>query len=132
MYEETNDEIKSLIGDTNLFILPDEDDIGIGSIAETEIMIAESGFRRQGLGIEAMILMILYGIEQLKIKHFIAKIGLDNISSIKMFTEKLLFKEDSRSKVFQEVTLSKEVDSEWIESLKRKVQYTTEPYTNLE
>lgn len=92
-------------------------------------MIAEEKFRRKGLGIEAITLMILYGIEQLNIKHFLAKIGLENTNSIRMYTEKLLFKEDSRSKVFQEVTLSKEVNDEWIGSLKEKVQYRLEDYT---
>lgn len=91
-------------------------------------MIAETQQRGKGFGIEAMSLMILYGIEYLKIKHFIAKIGLENASSIKMFSEKLNFKEDSRSDVFQEVTLSKEVDTEWTETLKRRFKYEIEQY----
>uniref|UniRef100_A0A336KZZ8 CSON002218 protein n=1 Tax=Culicoides sonorensis TaxID=179676 RepID=A0A336KZZ8_CULSO len=129
IYNKTGDEIKSAVGDTNLFILFDEES-GIGSIAETEIMIAESDHRGKGLGLEAMTLMILYGIEHLEVKHFLAKIGLDNSSSIRMFTEKLLFKEDSRSDVFQEITLSKEVTHEWVQSLKKNLNYSIEKYTN--
>ncbi|XP_063695649.1 alpha/beta-tubulin-N-acetyltransferase 9 [Culicoides brevitarsis] len=129
-FDATNDEIASLIGDTNLFILPDDEDSGIGSIAEAEIMIAETDFRRKGCGLEAMTLMILYGIEHLRIKHFLAKIGLENESSIKMFREKLLFTEDSRSEVFQEVTLSKEVDEEYLRTLKNRVKFSLEEYTS--
>lgn len=45
------------------------------------------------------------GIEQLNIKHFQAKIGLDNVASIRMF-QKMGFEEISRSTVFNEVTLA--------------------------
>ena len=80
-------------------------------------MIAEKSFRGQHLGWEAMVLMLLYGVEYLKIDAFEVKIKLENSSSIKMF-EKLQFEEISRSEVFSEVTLSAKVTSDWTNFLR--------------
>ncbi|KAL5277192.1 NAT9 family protein [Megaselia abdita] len=111
VFEETGNEIESLIGDTNIFLSEDEELTG-----EAEIMIAEKGFQGKGLGWEAMVLMLKYGAEFLKIQKFCVKIGELNEKSLKMFS-KLGFEETSRSTVFKEVTLDKSVDNSWIEFL---------------
>ncbi len=106
-YEAEKDEIGAMIGDTNIFMSSDEMLLG-----EAEIMIAETKFRGQKLGWESMVLMLLYGIDHLKIEKFEAKIKLENAKSIQMF-EKLRFKEQSRSQVFQEITMGIEITEEW-------------------
>jgi len=46
-----------MIGDVNLFLTDPED----RTVAEIELMIADPGFRRLGLGREAALLMLRYG-----------------------------------------------------------------------
>ncbi|CAB3220939.1 unnamed protein product [Arctia plantaginis] len=117
IYDQINNEIESMIGDTNIFIVDQEYAIG-----EIEIMIAEPSARGKKLGWEAVILMLLYGIQYIQLKVFEAKISLSNEISINMF-KKLGFQEKSRSEIFQEITLEKEVSMEWIEWLSKEVQY---------
>ena len=81
-------------------------------------MIAETSFRGQHLGWQAMTLMLLYGIEYLKIDAYEVKIKLENQNSISMF-EKLKFEETSRSEVFGEMTLVAKVSSDWTAFLKK-------------
>ncbi|XP_049888078.1 alpha/beta-tubulin-N-acetyltransferase 9 isoform X1 [Pectinophora gossypiella] len=116
-YEQESDEIESMIGDTNIFIVDRELEIG-----EIEIMLAEETARGKKLGWEAVILMLLYGIKHIHLKMFEAKISFSNEISITMF-KKLGFEEKSRSDVFQEVTLQKKVTEEWIEWLSKHYQY---------
>lgn len=106
-----------MIGDTNIFITDIEFAAG-----EIEIMIAEESARGNKFGWEAVILMILYGIQHIHLQSLEAKISLTNDISIKMF-KKLGFEEKSVSEVFQEVTLEKKVNDEWIEWLNKEVQY---------
>ena len=108
-----NDENKAMIGDTNIFLRREDSEELIG---EAEIMIAEKGFRGQKLGWEAMHLMLMYGVQELKIEAFEAKIKTHNKPSIAMF-EKMKFVETSRSDIFQEVTLTKRVDLDWTKYL---------------
>uniref|UniRef100_A0A1E1W4X0 N-acetyltransferase domain-containing protein n=1 Tax=Pectinophora gossypiella TaxID=13191 RepID=A0A1E1W4X0_PECGO len=108
---------ESMIGDTNIFIVDRELEIG-----EIEIMLAEETARGKKLGWEAVILMLLYGIKHIHLKMFEAKISFSNEISITMF-KKLGFEEKSRSDVFQEVTLQKKVTEEWIEWLSKHYQY---------
>lgn len=75
-------------------------------------MIAERSCRGQGLGWQAMTLMLRYGISHLSVDVYEAKIKIHNEKSIKMF-QKLKFEEHSRSEVFGEVTLRVRVTEEW-------------------
>ncbi|KAG8041077.1 hypothetical protein G9C98_002065 [Cotesia typhae] len=104
--------VDSMIGDTNLYL----NDIEEPFTAECEIMIAEKYARGQKMGWEALILMLRYGIEALKINKYRAKIKIDNEKSIKMFN-KLRFNEISRSVVFEEVTLECDASPQWKEFL---------------
>lgn len=117
IYEKSNDDTDAMIGDTNIFITDNELAAG-----EIEIMIAEESARGKKFGWEAVILMFLYGIKHINIKLFEAKISLTNTISIKMFN-KLGFQEKSVSDVFQEVTLEKKVNDEWIRWLNEQAQY---------
>ncbi|CAK1548627.1 unnamed protein product [Leptosia nina] len=121
-YELHNDEIDSMIGDTNIFIT--DKDIGQGEI---EIMLAEESARGKKLGQEAVTIMLLYGIESINLKRYEAKISLTNEISFKMF-KKLGFEEESRSLVFQEITLARNVTEEWVISLKAQYPYTVQDY----
>lgn len=107
LFDQTESEVQSMIGDTNLYINHDET-----VIAEGEIMIAEPDFLGQRRGWEAMLLMFRYGIESLSITKYQVKIGMANVPSLGMF-KKMNFKVASESEVFQEVTLEAEVDSPW-------------------
>lgn len=95
-------------GDVNFFF-NDHDD---HSIAEIEIMIAESGSRRNGLATEALNLFMAYGVSVLGVTKFRAKIGEANTASLVLFGQKLGYKEVSRSPVFKEVTLELAVEGE--------------------
>ncbi|KAI9144596.1 N-acetyltransferase 9, partial [Paraphysoderma sedebokerense] len=95
-----------MVGDVNLFF-NDPDEL---HTAEIEIMIAEPECRRKGIGFEALIMMMHYGIFDLRISKFVAKISLKNTPSIDLFTRKLGFKEYSVSTVFEETTLHLKVD----------------------
>lgn len=111
--EDSGDELEALVGDTNIFLSRDDGKL----CGEIEIMIAEEFARGKGFGLESTLIMLKYGIDKLKIDTYVAKIGLDNTKSIKMF-EKLGFQEESRSSVFNELTLSRDCDEKWSSSLK--------------
>ncbi|XP_041364872.1 N-acetyltransferase 9-like protein isoform X2 [Gigantopelta aegis] len=98
--KQEDNEIDSMIGDVNLFL----NDVSNRKNAEIEIMIAEETYRGKGLGKEALLSMMRYGVEVLHLDRITAKIGYDNKPSICMFM-KLGFTEVSRSDIFQEVTL---------------------------
>ncbi|XP_029339178.1 N-acetyltransferase 9 isoform X2 [Mus caroli] len=96
-----------MVGDVNLFLTDLEDP----TLGEIEVMIAEPSYRRQGLGTEASLLIMSYGLTK-----FEAKIGQENEPSIRMF-QKLHFKQVAMSNVFQEVTLRlavSEPERKWI------------------
>ncbi|XP_068762189.1 N-acetyltransferase 9-like protein isoform X2 [Montipora capricornis] len=73
-------EIDCMAGDVNLFLDVNHDDI-----AEIEIMIAEPSCRRKGLGREALLAMMNYGVTYLGIKKYEAKIGCGNDASLTLF-----------------------------------------------
>ncbi|XP_019641862.1 PREDICTED: N-acetyltransferase 9-like protein [Branchiostoma belcheri] len=93
-------EIDSMIGDVNLFFTNQE----CPTEAEIEIMIAEPSSRRKGAGREALTTMMAYGVQELGVTEYMAKIGYSNHGSLSLF-HKLGYTEVSRSDVFQEVTL---------------------------
>ena len=113
-------EINSMIGDVNLFF----NNIDNKKEAELEVMIAENSMRGQGLGKEAVAVMMYYGYLCLSISMFSVKIGFGNVASIKLFT-KLGFTEVSKSNVFQEVTLGLECSANEFQTNIVKV---VEPY----
>ncbi|XP_023316648.1 N-acetyltransferase 9-like protein [Trichogramma pretiosum] len=117
-FQEKSNEIDSMIGDTNLFFDNSEKE----KIAEIEIMIAEKIDRGKGCGREATILMLIYGIEKLGVQKYSAKISIENVKSCNMF-QKLDFIEISRSSVFKEVTLEKNVDCTWLNWLRSNVKF---------
>ncbi|TPX67328.1 hypothetical protein SpCBS45565_g03880 [Spizellomyces sp. 'palustris'] len=110
-----------MVGDVNLFF-NDHDD---PHSAELELMIAEPSARRQGLGIEAAMLMMRYAIASLRVTTFTAKISLSNTPSLVLFKYKLGFHEVTVSEVFQEVTLARPCD----ESLNRLLEGGTDGWT---
>lgn len=132
-FEQTNDEISSLIGDTNLFLLVDNDDDGDDELslgrrtAEAEIMIAERSAQGRHFGWESMLIMLSYGHVTIGCSRFVAKIGMANVKSCKMF-EKMKFIEKSRSQVFEEITYERECNEEWLLWLRENVEYKTENY----
>ncbi|KAF2363984.1 GNAT domain, partial [Trinorchestia longiramus] len=107
-YDETTDEVSSMIGDTNLYLT----DCDNPSPGEIEVMIAEKDARRGGRGREATMMMLRYCVENLKVSKFLAKIGYANEPSMKLFRS-LHFKEISRSEVFQELTFELVVADDW-------------------
>ncbi|XP_023934190.1 alpha/beta-tubulin-N-acetyltransferase 9 [Bicyclus anynana] len=117
IYSEKNNEIESMIGDTNIFITNKDT-----ATAEIEIMIAEERARGKKIGWEAVIIMLFYGIKYVGVKKYEAKISFANNVSINMF-KKLGFSELSRSEVFQETTLEKNVSADWTEWLHRQFNF---------
>lgn len=116
-------EIDSMVGDVNLFF-NDNDDT---HAAEIEIMIAEPCARGKGFGKEALSMMMKYGTSKLAVKKYTAKIGCDNIPSLKLF--KILgFREVSRSEVFQEVTLELPVAGDAVTAKLLTEDYKTRQY----
>eukprot|EP00899_Mesostigma_viride_P018323 jgi/Mesvir1/26492/Mv25606-RA.1 len=90
----------AMAGDVNLYCNDHDDD----SKAEVEVMIANAESRGQGLGQEAVELMLAYAITHLNLRTFTAKIGMANTSSLSLF-RKLGFATVSSSQAFQEETL---------------------------
>ncbi|KAJ3036349.1 hypothetical protein HDV00_002822 [Rhizophlyctis rosea] len=108
-----------MVGDVNLFFNDHENP----NAAEIEIMIAEESVRGQGIGLEALQLMMRYAVANLNTTVFTSKISISNDASVKLFTQKLAFEEIGRSDIFQEVTLERKVDAEFREYLDRNTQW---------
>lgn len=113
VYESSRDEVEAMIGDVNLFF----NDQDAPRNAEIEVMIAESSKRQKGRGKEAIHLMMRYGVEELHVEAFTAKIKLSNEVSLRLF-EKLGFSLVSTSEVFQEATYFLQVDDQLLTSLR--------------
>lgn len=136
-FDRTSNEIESLVGDTNLFMLENEDDELNPSFgddvtpkrttAETEIMIAESSAQRKRFGWEAMLLMLAFGQRTIGCTRFVAKIGFANQRSIQMFVN-MQFTEVSRSEVFEEITFERLCTDDWLQWLAANVEYTINAY----
>ncbi|KAJ9537867.1 hypothetical protein OSB04_030600 [Centaurea solstitialis] len=105
--------VEAMVGDVNVY-MNDLDDSHMGEI---EIMIAEpKRSRGKGLGMESVLMMMVFAIDNHKISCFRAKIGDSNEASLNMF-RKLGFKEVSHSEIFKEVTLELLVTTEKSEEL---------------
>lgn len=102
---DRHNEIKSMVGDVNLFFNNSEEP----HAAELEIMIAESEYRRRGMGKEAVKMMMHYGYHKLNANHFAVRIGENNTESVSLF-KKLGFFETDYSEVFKEKTLKLNVE----------------------
>src|SRR5689334_17274599 len=80
-------------------------------------MIAEQWARRGGRGIESIALMLLYGIHELRLTQYTAKIGRKNTSSIQLFQQRLEFVPVSVSEAFDETTFELDVNDDVISKL---------------
>ncbi|KAF9571654.1 N-acetyltransferase 9 [Mortierella alpina] len=98
---------QTMVGDVNLFF-NDHDD---PHSAEIEIMIAEPTYRRKGMGLEAIRMMITYAYESLGTKRITAKISTENEGSIQLFLTQLGFNQIGYSQIFEEVTLERILSS---------------------
>jgi len=101
LIEEGKSEIESMIGDVNLFLNDPEDD----QAGEVEVMIAEESHRQKGCATEALKLMMGYCYDMIHISRFVAKIGKHNLKSYSLFKNKLKFKFESESEIFEEFTM---------------------------
>ncbi|KAL8242559.1 hypothetical protein R6Q59_012861 [Mikania micrantha] len=99
--------VEAMVGDVNIYM----NDLEDTQLAEIEIMIAEPKSRGKGIGMESVLMMLVFAIENHKINTFRAKIGDSNEASLRMFN-KLGFKEVSHSEIFKEVTLELPVTTE--------------------
>nr|XP_043624497.1 N-acetyltransferase 9-like protein [Erigeron canadensis]XP_043624498.1 N-acetyltransferase 9-like protein [Erigeron canadensis] len=99
--------VEAMVGDVNVYM----NDLEDSHLGEIEIMIAEPKCRGKGLGMESVLMMLVFAIENHKINTFRAKIGFSNEASLNMF-KKLGFKEVSHSEIFKEVTLELPVTPE--------------------
>ena len=77
------------------------------------MMIAEPDCRGQGIAIKVLSMMMGISIKYLVIKKFTVKISFKNEASIHIFKKKFGFVLVSESAVFQEVTLERQVDTEF-------------------
>jgi len=104
--------LHAMIGDINLFLSDEEEKIDQEDLqnwlhngpdenesnaateptqAELDIMIARQSHRHKGLGVDLALSMMHYGASILGIRRFFVKIKDTNISSLKLFREKLGF-----------------------------------------
>lgn len=109
---EEKREIEAMVGDVNCFIIEEEDDQPLKQV-ELEVMIVNKADRCHGYGSEAIFLMMNYVYKQIKsiisFNKFVAKIGEENLPSIKMF-EKLGFVTFKYIKPFKQVCLMFELN----------------------
>lgn len=121
----TNDEIESLVGDSNIFIKDEKE-----KIAEIEIMIAETSARGKKFGWEAVLSLLKYSIEHLNLKVVQAIIGESNSKSISMF-KKLKFEQKSQPNVFKEISFERVVDEDWCRWLNSQIEnYSVQSYSS--
>ncbi|KAL3103013.1 hypothetical protein niasHT_026461 [Heterodera trifolii] len=146
------DEIASMVGDINAFLCSDdpsidgksEETIGGGTnddisqqrndyrdgdkrCFELSVMVAEPGFRRRGIALEACKLMIAYILQRIGGKpNFVAKISAKNHPSLALFRDRLNFSECAYSEVFDLTTLC--LENERAKELVEEIQLNIEPY----
>ena len=106
-FEATNDEVNSMIGDTNVYF-SNENDLSVGEI---ELMIAEKNERGKGKGKEVLALMMRFAHDVIGVKIFEAKIKMDNASSLRLFAS-FHFVETEKSPIFNEITMTFNTNNE--------------------
>jgi len=104
--EDGHTELESMIGDVNLFLNDPEDDC----CGEVEVMIAEERARLKGAATESLKLLMGYCYDQMHVSKFVAKIGKHNLKSYSLFKNKLKFKYESESEIFEEFTMQLIID----------------------
>jgi RimJ/RimL family protein N-acetyltransferase len=126
--EFVRNNVNAMAGDVNLFLSDEEEEIdddgnvqekepfpGTEDIvprrqAEVDIMIVETAYRRNGLGKEAVCLMMMYGATRLDITRFFCKINEDNTASLTLF-RKLGFQQCAYAACFKEIEVEMKRDS---------------------
>jgi RimJ/RimL family protein N-acetyltransferase len=123
------DNLQAMAGDVNLFLSDEEEETDDdGNVlekepsptgtedmiprrqAEVDIMIVETVYRRNGLGTEAVCLMMMYGATHMNIRRFFCKINENNAASLTLF-RKLGFQQCAYAECFQEIELEIKRDS---------------------
>jgi RimJ/RimL family protein N-acetyltransferase len=118
------DNLHAMAGDVNLFLSDEDEETDDDQEkeptpteymiprrqAEVDIMIAETAYRGNGLGKEAVCLMMMYGATHLKIRRFFCKIKEDNTASLTLF-RKLGFQQCAYAECFQEIELEMKRDT---------------------
>uniref|UniRef100_A0A183BTQ0 N-acetyltransferase domain-containing protein n=1 Tax=Globodera pallida TaxID=36090 RepID=A0A183BTQ0_GLOPA len=142
MERSGGDEIASMVGDINAFLcsgqimdfVGEEWNITEGDgrldgrrCFELSVMLAEPGFRRRGIALEACKLMIAYILQRIGESIFIAKIGAGNQPSLALFRNRLSFSDCAFSEVFESITLR--LDFQQAKELLKNVQLRIESYT---
>ncbi|KAF6767839.1 hypothetical protein AHF37_10169 [Paragonimus kellicotti] len=99
-----------MIGDVNLFLHPiDVNTFGANNECfegELSVMIAEPDMRGRGLASEALAALLEFSGRHLpsKLSGLVAKVSMDNLSSIKLFNSHLKFIERNRCAVFNQAS----------------------------
>lgn len=93
-------EAEHLVGDVNMYLHARDES---GS-CEIEVMVGAAQHRRRGLAKEALQLMMRFGVEQLRITRFYAKINKSNEPSLGLFRG-LGFSECNYVEAFEEFEL---------------------------
>ncbi|CCW65554.1 unnamed protein product [Phytomonas sp. EM1] len=110
-----------MIGDCNLFVLPEEVEDGEGEgrpspsrpsdrrTFEVEVMIAYPPYRHHGLAERALRMLMQYATAALGGTDFVAKILDTNTASLHLFARKLGFREFKRVAVFHEIHYTRSI-----------------------
>ena len=138
--------LSAMVGDVNLFLSEEEDsddeEVDTQEPVETEsqvektkyrqaeldIMIAEKGFQRKGIGREACCMMMLYAAKRLSTRRFFCKINEDNESSLALF-RKLGFHQCDYAACFKqyELELKRDTPDEMVVTLEKIMGRDTLP-----
>ena len=119
MFDRTSDaevegEVGLMAGDVNLSFHDSDDP----KCAEIMVMVADPRCRRRGLGKEAVLLMMQYGIVHLGVTSYVAKISTNNAPSMSLFENKLGYVETARIEDFEEVHYRWDVTDHALASLR--------------
>ncbi|OQV12239.1 putative N-acetyltransferase 9-like protein [Hypsibius exemplaris] len=113
-YEQSQDQLFSMIGDVNMVISQDE--TPDSAVAEVMLMIGDARFRGKGLGRQMLLVLMRYAEEEFFIRKFEAHISLENHSSIALFTS-LGFTTVSTDETFGEHLLQLQLDEPALQAL---------------